>query len=86
MVVAVTGRAGYTTDQDDERVITINHGGDRYDGDDGGGGGKADVAGHGRDDVHGGGRPLQPRLQREFSKSSADPKSPTLFKIYAKCF
>ena len=52
MVVAVTGRAGYTTDQDDERVITIDCGGDRYDGDDGGGGGKADVAGHGGDDVH----------------------------------
>ena len=31
MVVAVTGRAGYTTDQDDERVITIDHGGDSDD-------------------------------------------------------
>ena len=55
MVVAVTGRAGYNTDQEDQRVS--RGGGEGGDGDD------DDDAGDGRDDVRGGGRPLQPRLQ-----------------------
>ena len=71
MVVAVTGRAGYTTDdQHDQisssRVFAILNLCEADDGGGGelddGGGGEADLAGHGRDDVRGGGRPLQPRL------------------------
>ena len=56
MVVAVTGRAGYNTDQEDQRVRPGRGGGGDGEGDD-------DDAGDGRDDVRGGGRPLQPRLQ-----------------------
>ena len=71
-------RAWYTPDQDDERVVAIDCGADseddRYDGDgdcdDGGGGEEAHVVGHGRDDVHRGGRSLQPRLQCESLKVS----------------
>ena len=55
MVVAVTGRAGYNTDQEDQRVSPGRGGGGGDDDD--------DDAGDGRDDVRGGGRPLQPRLQ-----------------------
>ena len=64
MVVTVTGRAGYTSDDQHDQIsssrvfaiLILCEAGD-------GGGGEADVAGHGRDDVRGGGRPLQPRLQ-----------------------
>ena len=58
MVVAVTGRAGYNTDQEDQRVSPGRGGGGDGEGDD-----DDDDAGDGRDDVRGGGRPLQPRLQ-----------------------
>ena len=60
MVVAVTGRAGYNTDQEDQRVSPGRGGGGDGEGDD------DDDAGDGRDDVRGGGRPLQPRLQCKF--------------------